>query len=253
MTSVLAFVVVDPSDGVLTYDQLREYGFIGNTLEKEYLSGAHGIDGLINVMGNPPIKEFLEDQELKVAAVTTPWYQDGRLLVEPSADLFIEVVAEDDYLMVFKNNGSLTTLDMPGVTDNGQYHAIRAKVSILMATSTNPIHPFDLLGALDPEFVKPVKAKKVVSSTGFEIPVPGTPNIPPPPAPSFQAQTPPPVQPTGYTPPPPAPVAAPSPHGALLSGIRNMHKQFEDNAKKARAGDSVDNNKPLHKQMFKLF
>lgn len=250
MTSVLAFVICDAFNGVQTYDELRSKGFIGNTLEKEYLSGAHGINGLINIVGNPPIKAFLEEQEFKVACVTTPWFQDGRLLVEPEAEIFFAVDEEEEHLLKFIDKGNVTQLFMPGDDEYLEYLSVNAKVSVAMVTSTYPIMPFDLLSALDPELVPKPKVKKASKAS----PPPqhisaASANIPPPP-PVFQAQTPPPAPPTQ---PAQEQVSAPSPHGALLSGIRNMHKQFEESAKKARVTAPADNSKPLHKQMFGMF
>lgn len=244
MTSVLAYVIVDAYDGVLHYEDLRGLGFVGPTLEKEYLSGAHGINGLINIMGNAPIKKFLIDNELKVGAVTTPWYKDGALLTEP--EIHVEIVGsdEDEYLLTFEVANNLTKLCLPESDDDGDNHPVWAKASVMMATSTYPVLPFDLLGALDPAFTKKSKAKKAPVFTA------------PTPAPSMDIPMP--TMPKASVPPPAQPQAAPAsatPGGDMLAGIRNMHKQFEETAQKARTKKTevVHSDAPLHKQMFGMF
>jgi hypothetical protein len=245
MSSVLAFVIVDAYEGVMNYDDLRGLGFVGPTLEKEYLSGAHGINGLINIMGNAPIKQFLIENEMKVGAVTTPWYKDGSLMTEP--EIHVEIVGsdEDEFLLTFEVANNLTKLCLPDGDDDGDNHAVWAKASVMMATSTYPVLPFDLLGALDQEFVKKAKPKKKAPEF-----------ITPAPAPSMDIPMP--TMPKASVPPPPQPPTAPAPAslgGDMLSGIRNMHKQFEETAQKARAKKTevVHSDAPLHKQMFGMF
>lgn len=246
MTSVLAFVILDAYEGVLTYDELRSNGFIGNTLEKEYVSGAHGINGLINIMGNPPVKKFLDDHEFKVAKVTTPWFKDGSLLGEPEAEIQVVVEDEHPHLVELRIEDNVTKLCMPDCEDYDEYLSVMAKVSVMMATSTYPVLDFDLLGALDPEFapkpaMKATKGKKpsvkpAPLAPEIEIPMPSMPQMKAAPAPE-QASVP------------------ATPAGGMLDNIRNMHKQIEETARQARErkAPAGNPNVPLHKQMFGLF
>lgn len=217
----VGFVVIDGEE-VLTYDTLRQIGFVGPTTETEYLSGMHGVNGLFQICPTPLQNEVMDDHGLSIAAVTTPWFSDRRLASEP--ELHLEVDIEEDHGEVLKlahrNGFTYIAQDL----DSENSVTLFAKLSISMYTTHAPVANFNLrqtIGWDSPVPVMPSPAdvlKQLGSVKSLEeqfaeafktAPVsapPSTPFIPP--APTFTAPKPRPAR--SYEPVPEAPAPEPA-------------------------------------------
>lgn len=211
----VGFVVIDGEE-VLTYDTLRQIGFVGPTAENEYLAGMHGINGLFQICPTPLQNEVMDDHGLSIAAVTTPWFTDRRLASEPELNLEVDIVEDNGEILKLRHGSS-------GFTHVAQDHdsddsvTLFAKLSISMYSTHAPVAEFNVRQAIgwdSPVPVMPSPAdvlKQLGSPKSLEeqfaeafktAPAtfpPSTPFVPPAPVAPVAPQ---------WTPPAPAPYAA---------------------------------------------
>ena len=218
------FVVID-GEGVLTYDTLRQIGFVGPSTEAEYLGGNHGINGLFQIRPTPLQNELMDDHGLSIAAVITPWFPDRRLAAEPELQLEVDI-AEDHGEILNLRHGSNGFTHVAQDHDSDYSITLFAKLSISMYSTHAPVTAFNVRQAIgwdSPVPVMPSPAdvlKQLGSPKSLEeqfaeafktAPVsapPSTPFIPP--APTFTAPTPRAPVPRNSAPAPESPASEPA-------------------------------------------
>lgn len=127
------FVLVDSENNVLTYDQIRgaNLPFLVATYETEFLSGKHGVNGLLKFEGSHITSEGLLEADIAVANFSTPYVVDGRLAAEPTVTTYVIIRSEmynGEILLLGSNNG-WTTLEWEVPLSGECYVEVLAKLS----------------------------------------------------------------------------------------------------------------------------
>jgi hypothetical protein len=228
MFGVVGLVLIRKNH-VLSYDDLKSLGFVGPSYSTYYGMGNHGINGLLPIEGHTDIRQFVLANDLNVARVDTPWFDTPDLMAEP------EVTARMFTLSIYGClvNLALDDTSFTNMKFEGGDLEVKAKGSIGFHKSPGRPADFDLLAAIDPKWKKE------------SAPPPPPPKTPRGTAGSYKYSAKPEAEPTS---PPPA-----STPPSMLDGIRSMHRQFEDNAKAAKAKEEFDPSIPKHKQVFSYF
>lgn len=147
------FVVVDGEE-VLTYDKLRELGFIGPSIESEYLAGMHGISGLFQIRATPNQDGMMDDYGLSIALVHTPYFHDRRLASEPSTSLVVDIVKDEGDVIHFDHHQGFTKIAIQSNSDDSI--SVTGKLSIGMYQSSHPPQGINLREAIGWDSPMPV-------------------------------------------------------------------------------------------------
>ena len=142
VTTFTGFVVVD-GENVLTYEELREVGFIGPTAESEYLGGSHGINGLFQIRATPKQTDLMDDQGLSLALVQTPWFHDHRLAMEP--ELKLDVIISEDHGEIVDLEYCNGYTRVVHSSEEDDVLRVMGKLSISAYNSNSPQPPVNLM------------------------------------------------------------------------------------------------------------
>lgn len=144
-STLVGFVLID-GEQVLTYEQLREIGFIGPSAEAEYLGGMHGINGLFQIRPTPVQDGILDDQGISIAKVETPYFADRRLAMEPEAEMQVDIEADLGEILCLAYYNGFTQIAVEIDSDNAV--EVHGKLSASMYHTNAPQTSIDLKSAL---------------------------------------------------------------------------------------------------------